>query len=388
VLAATTGPAHGSAASFSEAELARRREAGERLAARAGVRHLVAHGANRAGSAVPWLTRWPVTREAWVVLTPGHPVALVVGFHNHVPQAREVALECDVRSAGEDGVAAVLAVLAERGGPAGGIGLVGPVTAAQRDRLAAAGRTVGLDAGYGRLRLVKSPEEIEALRRGAALTDLAAAALQAARPGATDHQVIAEVERAYVSRGGLHHIHYLGVTSMEQPDRVVPAQWPTGRRLCRGDVVTCELSAAAAPEYPGQLLRTFTVGEPATPEVKRLHDVAEQVFGEVSALLVPGTRPRDLARAAAAVLDAGFTTVDDVVHGFGGGYLPPVVPSPDRALPDPDEPVLAVGMAVVVQPNVVARGGLLGVQTGELMVVGADGPVRLHGYERGLLRIA
>ena len=25
---------------------------------------------------------------------------------------------------------------------------------------------------------------------------------------------------------------------------------------------------------------------------------------------------------------AGFTAIDDLAHGFGGGYLPPVVPAP------------------------------------------------------------
>ena len=29
--------------------------------------------------------------------------------------------------------------------------------------------------------------------------------------------------------------------------------------------------------------------------------------------------------------DDGFTTIDDLMHGFGGGYLPPIVGS--RAVP-------------------------------------------------------
>ncbi len=27
---------------------------------------------------------------------------------------------------------------------------------------------------------------------------------------------------------------------------------------------------------------------------------------------------------------AGFTAIDDLAHGFGGGYLPPVVPAPGQ----------------------------------------------------------
>src|SRR5579875_2949988 len=84
------------------------------------------------------------------------------------------------------------------------------------------------------------------------------------RPGASDHEVLAAAEHAYVRRGGLHQIHYLGITAMSAPDVAVPGQWPTGRVVRPGDVVTCEVSAAAAPEYAGQLLRTFTVAEPPT----------------------------------------------------------------------------------------------------------------------------
>ena len=43
-------------------------------------------------------------------------------------------------------------------------------------------------------------------------------------------------------------------------------------------------------------------------------------------------RGRELIVAGAAVSSqAGFTAIDDLAHGFGGGYLPPVVPAPGRA---------------------------------------------------------
>jgi Xaa-Pro aminopeptidase len=79
--------------------------------------------------------------------------------------------------------------------------------------------------------------------------------------------------------------------------------------------------------------------------------------------------------------------VDDLVHGFGGGYLPPVLGSRSRAIrPTPDF-TLEAGMTVVVQPNVATRDGRLGVQTGELLLVADDGPQRLHTFEPGLLTV-
>ena len=61
------------------------------------VGHAVVYGANRFGSAVGWLTRWPVTREALVVVTPGERDVLLVDFYNHVPNAARIATEADVR---------------------------------------------------------------------------------------------------------------------------------------------------------------------------------------------------------------------------------------------------------------------------------------------------
>ena len=81
---------------FSEPEMARRRLAVEGLLAEAGCEHLVFCGANRFGSAVQWLTGWPVTAEAVGVFSPGERDALFVQYHNHVPQARKLARDADV----------------------------------------------------------------------------------------------------------------------------------------------------------------------------------------------------------------------------------------------------------------------------------------------------
>ena len=75
------------------------------------------------------------------------------------------------------------------------------------------------------------------------------------------------------------------------------------------------------------------------------------------------------------------------MHGFVGGYLPPVLGSASRTLEEVPDFTFEAGMTVVVQPNVVTPDERAGVQTGELVAVTADGVERLHGVERGLLRI-
>ena len=374
---------------FSVAEMRRRREAFGRELDASGVSHALVYGANRSGSAVSWLTGWPVTREALLVMAPEEDDdVLLVSFFNHVPQARRLSA-ARVEWVGARAVATALDLMAARGRLPGRIGLAGALPFDQFRLLAGQiPDVVDLSPAYTRLRLTKSAEEVAALRRGAALTDAAVVALAGSlRPGATDHEVLAATEQAYTAQGGLHHIHYLGITAMDEPVLAVPAQWPTGRVIHPRDVVTCEISAAAAPEYAGQVLRTFTVGAPPTALYGELHAVAAAAFDAMTRILIPGTQARDLAVAAALIEQAGFTAIDDLVHGFGGGYLPPVVPAPGRPLPAP-EFVLAAGMTVVVQPNVVTRDGLAGVQTGELLLVTEHGPERLHAYPPGLRQAA
>ncbi len=372
---------------FSGAEMRRRRAAFGAELERSEVPYALVYGGNRSGSAVSWLTGWPVTREALLVAGPDEEEdVLFVSFFNHVPQARRLST---VRAewAGARVVATALDLIAARGRLPGRIGLAGALPFGQYRLLAEQVPDVlDLNPACTGLRLVKSGEEVAALRRGAALSDAAIAALaEALRPGATDHEALARAEQAYVAQGGLHHIHYLGVTAMDEPALSVPAQWPTGRLIGHRDVVTCEISAAAAPDYAGQVLRTFTDGAPPTALYAELHAVAAAAFDAVARKLVPGTRARELAAAGAIIEEAGFTGIDDLVHGFGGGYLPPVVPAPGRRIPVPDF-ALAAGMTLVVQPNVVTRDGRAGVQTGELLQVTEEGPQRLHTFPMGLRR--
>jgi Xaa-Pro aminopeptidase len=256
---------------------------------------------------------------------------------------------------------------------------------------------------------VKSAEELTWMRAGAAMSDDAVAALAAeARPGMTEAECCASLESAYIAAGGLTHIHYLGVTAMAEPGLCVPAQWPSSRRLRAGDALTCEVSASYHG-YPGQLLRTFAVAAPPAPLYRDLHSVAEAAFDAMAGRLRAGATAQDLVAAAAEIiLPAGYTIYDDLVHGYGGGYLPPVISRADLesggaahpGRPRPHPPgrpeaertaakdfTFAAGMTVVIQPNVITPDERAGVQTGELVLVTESGWEPLHRYPRGLARI-
>jgi Xaa-Pro dipeptidase len=369
--------------------MARRAGALDAAMAEHEVEHVVVYGANRFGSAVGWLTRWPVTREAVVVHTPGERDALLVNFYNHVPNAQRIATNADVAWAGERPAANAANELERRGARGTRIGVIGQLGyRAHATFEALASAVIDLNGDYTRLRLVKSAEEVDWVRVAARMTDDALRQLDAtAMPGIDERELGDIVERAYRPRGGTTHIHYFGATPMDAPTLSVPAQWPSTRPLERGDVLACEISAAFW-EYPAQLLRTFTVAAEPTGLYRELHDVADAAFDAIVARLRPGAAAADLVAASDVIEDAGFTIRDDLVHGFVGGYLPPVLGSSSRTLAEVPDFTFESGMTVVVQPNVVTPDERAGVQTGELLLVTSDGAEPLHDYPRGLLRVA
>ena len=365
---------------FSDGEMARRRDALAAELEAVGATHALLYGANRAGPAVGWLTRWPVTREALCLFRPGERDLLLVNFYNHVPNAQRIATEAEVRWAGPKPMATAVEELERRGARGGRVAVIGPLGYRPYAALAEFATPVPLDEAYTRLRLRKSAEELDWLRVACGFTDSAVRAVhEQAGPGTDERELGNVAERAYVGRGGATHIHYFGVP--------VPAQWPAARTLERGDVLSCEISASYW-DYTGQLLRTFTVADDPAPLYRELHDVADAAFDALFERVRPGATAEELVEASGVIGDAGFTTRDDLVHGFVGGYLPPVLGDKTRMLEEVPDFTLEEGMTVVIQPNVVTLDESAGVQTGELIAVTADGARRLHDYERGLLRIA
>jgi Xaa-Pro dipeptidase len=368
---------------FSEPEMARRRAAVEQLLARAECEHLLFCGANRFGSVVQWLTQWPVTAEAVGVLTPARRDALFVQYVNHAPQARLLADKADVSWGGESSIAAAIELLAKRGARENRVATIGPLSAEQHAALSARfGKLTSLNRDYIRLRQVKSVEELDWLRIGAHFSDLGMAALRdGLKIGLTERELGDLIERAYVAQGASNVIHYIGTTAMSAPDLAVPRQFASMRRVQAGDAVVAEISAAFW-EHPGQVLRSFALGEPSKL-YRDLHAAADAAFDAIGAVLKAGATPAQVIEAAGVIEEAGFTIIDDLLHGYGGGYLPPILGAKSRpAGPVPETPFRA-GQTVVIQPNVVTRDGKAGVQTGELVLITDSGIERLHAMPRG-----
>jgi Xaa-Pro aminopeptidase len=373
---------------FSDAEIARRRSAIATLMAETGVDHLVFCGANRFGAVVQWLTQWPVTNEAIGVFTPNLADALFVQHVNHAPLAKKLADKAQVAWGGSSSVRAVIAELEKRGAKEDHVGIIGPMNYDRyADLTARFGKVRSLNQSYGRLRQVKSVEELDWLRIGATFSDRGMAGLRdGLAPGLTERQLGDLIERAYVADGGTNWIHYIGATAMAAPDVGVPRQFPSTRKVQRGDVVFAEISASFW-DHTGQVLRSFAVGAEPTPLYRKLHAVADAAFDAIATVLKAGATPRQVIEASGVIEDSGFTIIDDLLHGYGGGYLPPILGSRSRpAGPIPEEPFRA-GQTVVIQPNVTTLDGRAGVQTGEMVVITETGIERMHAFPRGFATV-
>lgn len=355
-----------------------------------GVDALLFYGNEAARHDIRFITGWGPGWDTYALIRPGSRPWLWIPAENHVPSARSVASETvDVAWVGPDPVSTIVdATRAIGPGTSFRLGIVGPLPYRTFIRLGEhlpGTEFIDMTAAFTALRLVKGPEEIEAARRAAALADLAIEELRASlRPGKRDYELGAIVEEAYRRRGGEHGICFLASAAMTGGGPIVPAQVWSDRELVDGDLVTIELSVGV-DGVTSQILRTIALGVP-TPDVLRLHGVADEAFASLLAAALPGTSAARLLEVAGLIDAAGMTVVDDVVHGYGGGYLPPVLRTPRtqrRPVPDLE---LRPGMMLVVQPNVVTLDGRLGVQTGELVVITERGAERLHALPTGLLR--
>ena len=380
---------------FSAAETERRFALARGLMREHDLAALVVFGTSatsRASMANPfWLTNHLDLHHCYAVvpLEEALETALYTGLTNHVPNAREVSDVPIVEWGGYDPSERVSARLREIGAASGRVGLVGAnakfsmgMPYQHHERLRAAlpeVELVDVTGPYQRLRLVKSDEEVEWLRRAAAMTDDAILAVaEAAVPGASEIELVAAGEAAYRPQGGTPRIMFLRSMAMDEPTGCLPAQNPSTRTLRRGDVVITELSASYWG-YTGQIHRPIFVEAEPTPEWARMFGAAREAYDGIAAVLRPGATETDVIRAAEPIRAAGYAIYDDLVHGYGVDIQPPIVDRDQFADP-PEEPGAAFeeGMTIVIQPNPVTPDERMGLQLGALTVVRESGAESLH----------
>jgi Xaa-Pro aminopeptidase len=238
------------------------------------------------------------------------------------------------------------------------------------------------------VRLIKSREELTWFRKGAALTDMAFEALgKKGKAGMTDFQLAAIIANSYMPKGGGPKLIFIGSTSMSRPHLIFPCQFPSHRKVGKGDIILTELSADYEM-YAGQAHRPITVGVPPTPVYQKMFEVAVEAYTRILKALKPGATHMEIKKAASVIQDEGFTTFDATLHGWGLLIEPPRVDIDAVLIRRPlNEFVVQEGMLLVIQPNVVTQDGKRGLQVGNLVEITAAGARALQKFPLKFMRI-
>lgn len=187
-------------------------------------------------------------------------------------------------------------------------------------------------------RLTKSAAELEMVRKAGECADKGIEAMvQAAQPGVTEYEVIAECESAMIKAGAEPGSQLL-FCAKQWPDGWGLPHGGSNRRVRRGDVLLMEIS----PSYGGyfsHLLRPIFLGEPSTDflETLKLH---QEMYRRARAELKPGNITTEIeARVGKwALANSTFT------------FASPLIQFMDNCQSGPFRTLLAPGQVYAIHP--------------------------------------
>ena len=233
---------------------------------------------------------------------------------------------------------------------------------------------------------LKSPREIERMRRAGRLTAQARAlAGSMVRPGVSTLEIDAAVRKFIEGHGArpsfLNYNGFPGSVCISVNDVVIHGI-PDHRKLEEGDIVSVDVGACL-DGFHGDCAATFPCGQ-VSDEALRLIQVTEQSFWEGVRLARSGNRVFDISHAVQQYVEQnGCSVVRDFVgHGVGAKlHEPPEVPNFG---PAGHGPRLQPGMTLAVEPMVCAGDWRVKVLKDGWTTVSADGSLTAH-YENTIL---
>ena len=228
----------------------------------------------------------------------------------------------------------------------------GHLTLSRWERLQAmAGAVEALDVGVEirRLRLRKTPDEIEKLERAARLTDeVVERVLSELEPGETELAVASSIERHLAAAGGRPSF---GTIVQSGPNSAQPHLGPSGRQLTAGDLVLLDFGAQC-DGYKADITRTVVLGEPDARQ-RELHSLVLGAHDAGVAAVRPGATVGEVDEAARAVIRAGGLA-DRFIHRLGHGLG--LEAHEDPSLDPGGSTVLEEGMVITIEPGVYLPG--------------------------------
>ena len=233
---------------------------------------------------------------------------------------------------------------------------------------------------------LKSPREIEAMRRAGRITAQARAlAGSMVAPGVTTLEIDKAVRRFIESQGAkpsfLGYSGFPGSACISVNEEVIHGI-PGPRVLKEGDIVSIDVGAFIGG-FHGDCAATYACGQ-ISDEAKKLIQVTQQSFWEGIKFARPGQRVSDISHAVQQYVESnGCSVVRDFIgHGVGAKlHEAPEVPNFG---PAGHGPRLLPGMTLAVEPMVNAGDWRVKVLKDGWTTVSLDGSLTAH-YENTIL---
>jgi Xaa-Pro aminopeptidase len=222
---------------------------------------------------------------------------------------------------------------------------------------------VGVDELLAELRVVKTPAELDAIRRiGKSAELIAAEACRAVQAGDTERDLGNAISEAFAAAGG-DELTMLVVGAGERSSH--PNAPPTTRELRRGDVVRLDVIGTSGG-YHCDVARTAVVGEPSA-EVVRVYELLAEVHERALAAVRPGVESAEVyAIYREAMERAKLPPYHFVGHGLGITLHEEPFVHARTSVP------LEEGMVLCIEPLTMIEGEF-GVQIEDELVVTSDG---------------
>lgn len=225
------------------------------------------------------------------------------------------------------------------------------------------------------LRMLKDPDEVDALRRaGAAIDRVHARMGEWLRAGRTEAEVAADIGAAILAEG---HTEAAFVIVGSGPHGADPHHEVSDRVIEPGDIVVIDIGGPVEPGYNSDSTRTYSIGEP-DPEIAGRIAVLEAAQQAAVDAVRPGVTAEAVDAAARDLLTAeGFGEV--FVHRTGHGIGLSVHEEP--YIVGGNTETLQPGMAFSIEPGIYFR-GQWGARIEDIVVVTADGcePMNLRPH--------
>jgi Xaa-Pro aminopeptidase len=226
------------------------------------------------------------------------------------------------------------------------------------------------------LRMVKGPDEVQALREVAAAIDAVHAEVpQLLRPGRTEAEVGRDIGELILADHD--EVNFIIVAS--GPNGASPHHETGDRRLQVGDAVVVDIGGTRAG-YCSDVTRDYVIGE-VPYGYAALHRVLEDAQQAAVRAVTPGVSASSIDGAAREVIeDAGYGA--QFVHRTGHGIGVEEHEEP-WIVAGNEEPIEA-GMAFSVEPGIYVP-GRYGARIEDIVVVTADGVESLNHQPRGFV---